>query len=95
MSTIVIEVPSVLAATLAGQRRLEVPLPREPTMRGLLDELDVQYPLFGRRVRDERGDVRRYVNIFIGQDNIIDLEGLESTVHQGHCVLIMQSVAGG
>lgn len=95
MSTIVIEVPSVLATTLEGQRRLEVPMPRDPTVRGLLHELDARYPLFARRVRDERGDVRRYVNIFIGQDNIRDLDGLESILRQGQGVLIMQSVAGG
>lgn len=95
MSTIAIEVASVLATTLEGQRRLKVPLPRDPTVRGLLEELGARYPLFARRVRDERGEVRRYVNIFLGPDNIRDLEGLESTLDQGQEVLIMQSVAGG
>lgn len=95
MSTVAIEVASVLATTLEGQRRLEVALPHDPTVRGLLDELGARYPLFARRVRDERGDVRRYVNIFVGQDNIRDLKGLDSLLGQGQEVLIMQSVAGG
>ena len=95
MQTIQIEVPSVLAAALGGNRRLEAHMPVGSSVRNLLDELDEAYPLFARRVRDERGQVRRYVNIFIGPDNIRSLQGLESVLPAGSTVMIMQSVAGG
>ena len=95
MTDITVEVPSVLASTLDGQRSLQVPLPEDGTVGGILDALGEKYPLFARRVRDERGQVRRFVNVFIGQDNIRALEGLGSAVHQGQSVLIMQSGAGG
>ncbi|MFF5792627.1 MoaD/ThiS family protein [Paeniglutamicibacter sp. NPDC012692] len=95
MQTIQVEVPSVLAAALGGNRRLEAHMPVGSSVRNLLDELDEAYPLFARRVRDERGQVRRYVNIFIGPDNIRSLQGLESVLPAGSTVMIMQSVAGG
>lgn len=93
--TVNIEVPSVLASTLGGNRRLEAQLPEGSSIGNLLDELDEAYPLFARRVRDERGQVRRYVNIFIGPDNIRALQGLDSPLPAGSTVMIMQSVAGG
>ena len=95
MTTITVEVPSVLANALEGQRSLQVPLPEDRTVGSILDALGERYPLFARRVRDERGQVRRYVNIFVGPDNIRRLQGLDSTVSEGQDVLIMQSVAGG
>ena len=95
MHTIHVEVPSVLAATLGGNRRLEARMPAGSSIGSLLDELGEAYPLFARRVRDERGQVRRFVNIFIGHDNIRALQGLESILQPGATVMIMQSVAGG
>jgi molybdopterin converting factor small subunit len=95
MTDITVEVPSVLASTLEGKRSLQVPLPDDGTVGSILDALGERYPLFARRVRDERGQVRRYVNIFVGPDNIRRLQGLDSTVSPGQDVLIMQSVAGG
>jgi molybdopterin synthase sulfur carrier subunit len=95
MTGISVEVPSVLASTLDGQRSLQVPLPEDGTVGGILDALGEQYPLFARRVRDERGQVRRFVNVFIGQDNIRSLDGLGTAVREGQRLLILQSVAGG
>lgn len=95
MHTITIEVPSVLATALGGNRRFEARMPPGSTLGNLLDELGEAYPLFARRVRDERGQVRRYVNIFIGPDNIRTLQGQESALPDGAVVMIMQSVAGG
>lgn len=95
MQKIMIEVPSVLATTLGGNRKLEAHVPAGSSIGSLLDELGEAYPLFARRVRDERGQVRRFVNIFIGQDNIRSLQGLETSLPSGATVMIMQSVAGG
>lgn len=95
MHTIIIEVPSVLATTLGGNRKLEARIPTGASIGSLLDDLGEAYPLFARRVRDERGQVRRFVNIFIDQDNIRALQGLDTVLPPGSTVMIMQSVAGG
>lgn len=95
MHTIIIEVPSVLSTTLGGNRKLEAHIPTGASIGSLLDDLGEAYPLFARRVRDERGQVRRFVNIFIDQDNIRALQGLDTVLPPGSTVMIMQSVAGG
>lgn len=95
MHTITIEVPAVLATALGGNRRLEAQLPAGSSVGTLFDELGQHYPIFARRVRDERGHVRRFVNVFIGQDNIRVLQGLDSVIPSGATIYIMQSVAGG
>ncbi|PQZ90326.1 molybdopterin synthase sulfur carrier subunit [Arthrobacter sp. MYb227] len=95
MHAIIIEVPSVLATTLGGNRKLEAHIPTGASIGSLLDDLGEAYPLFARRVRDERGQVRRFVNIFIDHDNIRALQGLDTVLLPGSTVMIMQSVAGG
>ena len=53
------------------------------------------YPALSRRLRDETGSVRRYVNIYVNGNEIRRLQGLVTAVAPGQEVLIIQSVAGG
>ena len=48
-----------------------------------------------RRLRDETGTLRRYVNIYVNGEEIRRLQGLDTEVAPGQEVLIIQSVAGG
>ena len=48
-----------------------------------------------RRLTDEQGAVRRHVNIYLGNDNIRDLDGLGTTLRDGDELLVLPSVAGG
>lgn len=95
MGSITVEVPQILSAALGGERRREVALAGESTIGAVLEELGAGHPAFVRRVRDETGAVRRYVNVFVGRDNIRDLEGLATPVRDGDTVMIIASVAGG
>ena len=52
-------------------------------------------PVLRRRLTDEQGAVRRHVNIYLRNDNIRDLDGLGTAVHDGDELLILPSVAGG
>jgi molybdopterin converting factor small subunit len=90
-----LEVPAVLAATLGGVRRLDVANDGGATVGDILDAVAADHPVFGRRVRDETGAVRRYVNVYLGQENIRDLHGLATEVPAGARIMIIQSVAGG
>jgi molybdopterin converting factor small subunit len=53
------------------------------------------YPVLARRLRDETGALRRYVNIYVNGDEVRRLQGLETEVAAGQEVLVIQSVAGG
>ena len=47
------------------------------------------------RVMDERGNVREHVNVFVGTDNIKDLDRLETRLHSGVEITILPAVSGG
>ncbi|GAA3738295.1 MoaD/ThiS family protein [Salinactinospora qingdaonensis] len=64
-------------------------------LRRVLDELARRYPRLDRRLRDERGELRRYVNVFVGDDECRSRAGLETPVTDGAEVRVLPSVAGG
>ena len=52
-------------------------------------------PALRRRLTDEQGAVRRHVNVYLHNDNIRDLDGLDTLLTDGDELLILPSVAGG
>ena len=87
--------PEILAATAGGRRELTLPGSAGLTVGALLDAVGSRYPVLGRRIRDETGTVRRFVNIYVNGEDIRGLEQQHSPVGPGAEVLILQSVAGG
>ncbi|EDM74324.1 ThiS family protein [Plesiocystis pacifica SIR-1] len=61
----------------------------------LLDNLDAKHGGIGERIRDPKGAVRRFVNIFVGDEDIRFLDGLETPVKDGDEVSIIPAIAGG
>lgn len=87
--------PAGLAAAAEGHRELERAAGAGMTAAQLLDGLAVDYPRLERRIRDEAGRLRRYVNVYIDGEELRALDGLASAVPPGAEVLVLQSVAGG
>ena len=92
--TVQVVLPGVLADLTGGVKHLDVE-PAGATLGDLLDELAVQHPLLGRRIRDETGRVRRFVNVFVDGDDVRYLGGLAAAVPDGAQVQVLPSVAGG
>jgi molybdopterin synthase sulfur carrier subunit len=65
------------------------------TIRELVDSLEVQFPGFKERMCDENGDLRRFVNVYVGEEDIRFLEGLDTKIPEGEQVSIIPAVAGG
>lgn len=86
-------VPGVLRAEAGGAARLDVAA--AGTLRAVLDEVADRWPRLERRIRDERGEVRRYVNIYIDGADCRLAEGQDTSVSDGGEVQILPSVAGG
>jgi len=87
--------PSVLQPLAGGQSILTAPAEGAVTVQWLLDSVAGEFPALSRRLRDETGAVRRYVNIYVNGNEIRRLQGLGTEVTPGQEVLIIQSVAGG
>ncbi|MGW9404247.1 MoaD/ThiS family protein [Arthrobacter sp. NPDC055585] len=87
--------PDVLAPAAGGTRELSVPGAAGMTVGSLLDGLSDRFPVLERRIRDETGTVRRFVNIYIDGEDIRGLDRQHSEVSPGAEVMILQSIAGG
>ena len=65
------------------------------TIREIIDALDHDYPGIRFNLCYETGEVRPYVNIFLDGENIRYMQDLDTPVHMGATIYILQSVAGG
>ena len=92
--TVQVVLPGVLADLAGGSKHLDVD-PPGTTLADLLDELATRHPLLGRRIRDETGQVRRFVNVYVDGDDVRFGKGLATEVRDGAEVQVLPSVAGG
>jgi molybdopterin converting factor small subunit len=65
------------------------------TVSQALDCLVERYPALRNHLLDSRGDLRPYVNLFLGEENVFDLGGLETSIAEGDRLLLIPSIAGG
>ncbi len=86
--------PGVLASLAGGAKHLELQ-PEGATLADLLDALAAEHPMLARRIRDETGQVRRFVNVYVDGDDVRYQQGLATPVADGTVVQVLPSVAGG
>jgi molybdopterin synthase sulfur carrier subunit len=65
------------------------------TIREVVEDLERQFPGFKERMCDEQGQLRRFVNVYVGEEDIRFLKGLETEIQSGELVSIIPAVAGG
>lgn len=87
-----VRLPSALRTYVGGEKELEVD---GATLCEVLDVLRERSPALERRLRDESGVLRRYVNFYVDGDECRTLRGSDTPVGAGTEVMIIPSVAGG
>lgn len=92
--TVQVLLPGALAGSAGGARRVDLDVPGG-TVEGLLDALAAAHPLLGRRLRDETGALRRFVNVYVDGEDVRWDGGLAAAVPDGAVVQVLPSVAGG
>jgi molybdopterin synthase sulfur carrier subunit len=93
VSGVTILVPGALRAESEGAARLEVTA--GGTLGAVLDEVARRWPRLERRIRDERGDLRRYVNVYVDGEECRVLGGVSAPVGAGAQIQVLPSIAGG
>ena len=88
--------PAVLADLVGGRRRISVAIDGDQTTVGqVLDVVGGVHPVLVRRIRDEQGELRRYVNVYADGVDVRTLEVEQTQLRDGSVVLVLPSVAGG
>lgn len=90
MCTVVL--PQALRSMAHGERTLH---PEGATLGAVLDALATDHPALVRRIRDEQGALRRFVNVYVDGEDARYCGGVAARVGPASEVRILPSVAGG
>jgi len=90
--SIAVKVPTILRTYTGGESTVSV---TGATVADALSDLDAQYPGIGARVLDDQGNLRRFVNVYINDDDVRFLQNLETPTPEGSSISIIPAVAGG
>ena len=86
-------IPSTLRALTNNETTIT--LETSGTVADCLNALEAQYPGIGERLRDEEGEIRRFVNIYVNGDDVRFLEGSATALKPGDELSIVPAMAGG
>ncbi len=89
---ITVRIPTPLRKLTQEQETVEA---EGDTIQGLLDNLDRNYPGLKDRLCDEQGELRRFVNIYLNDEDIRFAQGRETAVKDGDEISIIPAIAGG
>jgi molybdopterin converting factor small subunit len=87
-----VRIPTTLRTLTAGTS--EVTLEGE-TVGQVFENLEAAHPGFAGRLLDDDGNLRKFVNVFVADDDVRFLQGLDTPVPDGETVSIIPAVAGG
>ncbi len=87
-----VRIPTILRTYTGGESEVEA---NGDTLAAVLDDLDTNYAGIKERIVDEQGELRRFVNVYVGNDDVRFLDGLETAVADGAQVSVIPAVAGG
>jgi molybdopterin synthase sulfur carrier subunit len=89
---VIVRVPTQLRTLCGGKGEVAV---EAATAGDALKALDALHPGFGERLFDDQGVLRRFVNVFVADEDVRFAEGLDTPVPDGGTVSIVPAVAGG
>jgi molybdopterin synthase sulfur carrier subunit len=90
--SVTVRVPAQLRTLTGGSAQVTV---EGSTVGEALKALDAAHPGFGDRLFDEDGSLRRFVNVFLADEDVRFLDGLETSISAGQTLSIVPAVAGG
>ena len=90
--TATIRIPTPLRNATGGAATVDV---EADTVGEALKALDAAHPGFGERLFDDEGKLRRFVNVFVADEDIRFLQGTDTPVEEKTTVSIIPAVAGG
>lgn len=89
---VTVRIPTTMRPLSGGAKQVEV---SPGSLAEVIEALEAAHPGFRDRLLDEDGALRKFVNIFVDEDDVRYLDGLATAVPDGITVSIIPAVAGG
>ena len=87
-----VRIPTILRTYTGGESEVSA---EGDTLAAVLDDLDASYAGIKGRILDEAGKLRRFVNVYVGNDDVRFLENLATPTPDGSQISVIPAVAGG
>ena len=87
-----VRIPTILRSYTGGAAEVSA---AAGTLREIIAGLDAAYPGLGGRLLDDGGQLRRFVNVYVGEEDVRFAQGLDTPVAAGARVSVIPAVAGG
>ena len=87
-----VRIPTILRTYTGGASEVDAD---GATLAEVLDDLDASYPGIRDRILDDQGALRRFVNVYVGNDDVRFLDALDTKTPDGSQVSVIPAVAGG
>lgn len=92
MSTVSVRIPTILRTYTGGESEVKAD---GGTLREVIADLDAGYAGIAARILDDSGKIRRFVNVYVGDEDVRFVDGLDTATPEGAQVSIIPAVAGG
>ncbi len=89
---VTVNVTSVIQQVVNGQREFKAD---GGTVRELIDDIERQYPGFAGRITDANGEMLRFVNVYLNDEDVRYLGGKDTSLKDGDVVSFLPALAGG
>jgi molybdopterin converting factor small subunit len=90
--SVTVRVPTILRSLTGGVAEVQAD---GSTLAAVLSNVDAAHPGLAGRVLDEEGKLRRFVNVYVGDEDVRFASGLDTPTPDGVTVSIIPAVAGG
>jgi molybdopterin converting factor small subunit len=87
-----IEIPTAFRRFTQGAAKVDY---SATTVAEALNQLTTQFPELSRHVRDDQGQIRQFLNVYLNEEDIRFLGGEGCTLREGDRVMLVPSIAGG
>ena len=87
-----VNMTSVIQKTVGGQRAVTA---EGGTVAELIDDIERRYPGFRSQLVDDGGQLHRFVNVYLNDEDVRFLQGAETALSEGDEVSILPALAGG
>jgi len=90
--SVTVRIPTQLRGLTSGEGEIVV---EATTVREAVSNLELLHPGIGERLLDGDGQLRRFVNVFLADEDVRFLDGLDTPVQAGQTLSVVPAVAGG